>query len=209
VFISPQQLLVESSGVAEVGPGFVAIGTSAGGLRALQTVLCDLPGDFPAPIAVVQHLDPRAPSLMASILARRTALTVREARPGLLARPGHVYIARPDYHLLIKADGYLALSHTKCVKFVRPSVDLLFDSLACAYRERAVAVILTGSGTDGASGVAAIKRMGGIVIVQSEETAEFTGMPAAALRAASVDMVLPLNDVASALQRILGSRATR
>jgi two-component system chemotaxis response regulator CheB len=92
---------------------------------------------------------------------------------------------------------------------VRPSVDLLFDSLAHAFRERAVAIILTGSGTDGASGVAAIKRGGGTVIVQNEQSAEFPGMPAAAVRAASVDMVLPLEEIAPALQRVVGRRASR
>jgi two-component system chemotaxis response regulator CheB len=146
---------------------------------------------------------------MAQILGRRTPLCVREAAAGAQARPGYVYIAPPDHHLLIGADGVLALSRSDLVHFVRPSIDLLFESLAHSFREQAVAVILTGSGTDGASGVSAIKRMGGMVIVQNEASAEFPGMPRAALQTACVDLVLPLEDIAAALQRVVGPRASR
>jgi two-component system chemotaxis response regulator CheB len=207
--ISEQKTLVQSSATDADGAAFVAIGASAGGLRALTTVLRALPQDFPAPIAVVQHLDPRYRSLMAQILGRQTCLPVREATEGVEALPGCVYTAPPDHHLLVCADGTLTLTQSDLVHFVRPSVDLLFESVAHVFRERAVAVILTGSGTDGASGVAAIKRAGGTVIVQNEASAEFPGMPLAALRAASVDMVLPLDEIAPALRRVVGPRASR
>jgi len=148
--------------------------------------------------------------LIAQILGRSTPLTVRdEAVDGMQVRAGTVCVAPPDHHLLIAADGTCSLSQTHLVHFVRPSIDLLFESLATSFRERAVAVILSGSGSDGASGVLAIKRMGGTVIVQNEESAEFSGMPAAALRAAAVDLVLPLEDIAPALRRVMGERDHR
>ncbi len=207
--ISEQKSLVATPS-EPVGAGeFVAIGASAGGLHALTTVLCALPGDFPAPIAVVQHLDPRYRSLMAQILGRKTHLLVRDAAAGLHAKPGGVYVAPPDHHLLIEADGTFALTQSDLVHFVRPSIDMLFESLARSFRERAVAVILTGSGNDGAAGVSAIKHMGGTVIVQDERSAEFSGMPTAALRAAAVDLVLPLEEIAPALRRVTGPRAPR
>ncbi len=189
--------------------GLVAIGASAGGLHALTTILCALPADFQAPIAVVQHLDPRYRSLMAQILGRRTKLLVQEVTPGMQASPGRVHVAPPDYHLLINKDGTFSLSQTDLVHFVRPSIDLLFESLAESFQDRALAVILTGSGMDGSAGVQAIKRRGGTVIVQDEESAEFRGMPAAARRAAHVDFVLPLEDIAPALRRLVGQRAAR
>jgi two-component system chemotaxis response regulator CheB len=139
----------------------VALAASAGGLRAIEQVLAALPADFPAAIVVVQHLDPRHRSLMASILSRHTALTVQEAREGDRLRPGMVFIAPPNRHLLVNPDGSLSLSQSELVHFVRPSADLLFESVAASFKERAIAVVLTGTGSDGAMGVQAIKKMGG------------------------------------------------
>ncbi len=177
----------------------VAIAASAGGLNALSQVLSDLPGDFPVPILVVQHLDPRHRSLMAEILSKRTPLTVTQARDKISVEPGVVYIAPPDYHLLVDAGGILSLSHSELVHFVRPSADLLFESMAASYKKRAIAVVLTGTGRDGSMGVRAIKKMGGTVLVQDEKTAEFFGMPGAAIEAKAVDVVLALNEIAPAL----------
>jgi two-component system, chemotaxis family, protein-glutamate methylesterase/glutaminase len=176
---------------------------SAGGLNALTHVLGALPADFPLAIVVVQHLDRRHRSLMAEILARRTALKVREARHGDRVCAGTVHVARPDHHLLVDSEGLLALTHTELVHFVRPSADLLFESTAASFRERAVAVVLSGSGSDGAMGVKAIKKMGGTVIVQEKETSEFSGMPEAALRTGVADFVLPLEEIAPALQTLV------
>jgi two-component system chemotaxis response regulator CheB len=186
----------------------VALAASAGGLNALSRVLRELPADFPAALVVVQHLDPRHRSLMAEILARRTELRVQEARQGDWLQPGQAYIAPPDRHLLVEPDGTLALTRTELVHFVRPSADLLFESVAAAYRERAIAVILSGSGSDGSMGVKAIKKMGGTLIVQDEKTAEFPGMPQAAREAAAADFVLPLAEIAPALQTlVVGAKA--
>ena len=113
--------------------------------------------------------------------------------------PATVYIAPPDRHLLVNADGTLSLTQSELVHFVRPSADLLFESVAASYRDRAIAVVLSGSGSDGAMGAQAIKKMGGTVIAQDEATAEFPGMPSAVIKTRSVDFILPLAEIAPAL----------
>jgi two-component system, chemotaxis family, protein-glutamate methylesterase/glutaminase len=183
----------------------VAIAASAGGLKALIDVLGALPAEFPAAIAVVQHVDPRHRSLMADILTRRTPLTVKEAADGDRLRPATVFIAPPNRHLLVNADGTLSLTSTELVHFVRPSADLLFESVAASYKDRAIAVVLTGTGRDGSMGVVAIKKMGGTVIAQDEASAEFFGMPGAAIQAGSVDFVLHLDDIAPALLSLVNA----
>ena len=185
----------------------VAVAASAGGLTALGRLLGGLPEDFPATIVVVQHLDPRHHSLMAEILSRRTGLRVREAKEGDSLHPHTVYIAPPDYHLLVNRDGTLSLSHSELVHFLRPSADLLFESVAASFKERAIAVVLTGTGSDGAMGVQAIKKMGGTVIAQDEGTSEFFGMPGAAIKTQDVDFILPLDEVADALVTLMKGEA--
>ena len=180
----------------------VALAASAGGLNALTHVLAALPGDFPAALVVVQHLDPRHRSLMADILSRRTALPVKEAIDGDQLQPGRAYVAPPNRHLLVNPDRTISLTQTQLVHFVRPSADLLFESTAASFKERAIAVVLSGSGHDGAMGVRAIKKMGGTVIVQDAKNAEFAGMPQAAEATGIVDFVLSLDEIAPALQKL-------
>ena len=172
---------------------------SAGGLTALSDVLSALPQDFPASIVVVQHLDPRHRSLMAEILDRRTKLKVKQAIEGESLQAGAVYIAPPNRHMLINQDATVSLTQSELVHFVRPSADLLFESVAASFKERAICVILTGTGSDGSMGVKAIKKMGGTVVAQDKTTSEFFGMPGAAIETGSVDFVLPLCEIASAL----------
>jgi two-component system, chemotaxis family, protein-glutamate methylesterase/glutaminase len=188
------------------GPPFeiIAIACSAGGLNALSHVLRALPGDLEASIVVVQHLDPRHRSLMASILNQRTKLRVKEAEDGEKISRGTVYVAPPNQHLLVNADRTLSLSQSELVHFVRPSADLLFESVAASHKDRAIAVVLTGSGSDGGMGVKAIKKMGGTVIVQDRQTSEFFGMPEAAIQSAPVDFILPLDEIPSALVTLVG-----
>lgn len=188
-----------SRGKPSVAYDVVALAASAGGLAALSTVLAGLPGNLPVPVLVVQHLDPRHESLMADIMGRRTSLAVRQAADGDTLAPSTVFIAPPDRHMLVNKDGTISLAQTELVHFVRPSADLLFESVASSFEARAIAVVLSGSGTDGAMGVEAVKRMGGTVVVQDEETSEFYGMPGAALATGVVDFVLPLGDIPSAL----------
>jgi two-component system chemotaxis response regulator CheB len=162
-------------------------------------VLAALPGNFPATILVVQHLDPRHRSLMADILSRCTSLKVKQAQEGERVDRGTAYIAPPNRHLLVNPDRTLSLSQSELVHFVRPSADLLFESVAASFKERAIAVVLTGTGSDGSMGVKAIKKMGGTVIVQDEKSSEFFGMPGAAIETGAVDFVLPLEEIPNAL----------
>ena len=181
----------------------VAMAASAGGLTALTAVLGTLPPEFGAIVAVVQHLDPRHRSVMPQILARRCRLPIHQAVEGMILEPGHVYLAPPDRHLLVNGDGTSSLTQTELVNFVRPSADLLFESVAASYGERAIAVVLTGTGHDGSIGVTAIKKRHGTVIAQDESSSEFFGMPAAAIRTGAVDFVLELDEIAPALQALM------
>jgi two-component system chemotaxis response regulator CheB len=177
----------------------VALAASAGGLPALSEILAALPAGFAAPILIVQHLDPHHRSWLAEILTRRTALRVVQAVGGERLAAGTVYIAPPGRHLLVGTAGDLTLSDAGRVHFVRPSADLLFASLAESWGAGAIAVVLTGTGRDGADGVCAIKAHGGTVIVQDEASAQFFGMPDAAIRTGTADRVLPLDAIAPAL----------
>jgi two-component system chemotaxis response regulator CheB len=141
---------------------------------------------------------------MADILRRRVELDVREAKDGDRIVPSTIFLAPPDRHLLVAPGGRLKLSSGSKVHFVRPSADLLFNSLAEQWGPRAVAVVLTGSGSDGSEGVRAVKKHGGVVIVQDQ--AEFDGMPAAARNTGAVDYVLPLNEIAGMLIELVAAR---
>lgn len=192
---------------APLRPAFdvVAIATSAGGLKALSHLLAPLHKDFPCAIVIVQHLDPRHRSLMADILSRRTTLPVKQAAEGDKLEPATVYIAPPNRHLLVNPDGSLSLAQTELVHFVRPSADLLFESVAASFKERAIAVVLTGTGGDGSMGVQAIKKMGGTVIAQDESSSEFFGMPNAAIQTGCVDFVLSLGEIPAALVTLVNT----
>jgi two-component system, chemotaxis family, protein-glutamate methylesterase/glutaminase len=179
--------------------GIVAIASSAGGIVALGHVLGGLPGDLTVPVLVVQHLDPRHQSVIADVLGRRAPLKVKLAEAEERAAPGFVHIAPPNRHLLVGQQGVLTLSSSALVHFVRPSADLLFESVAGAYGPGAIACVLTGTGSDGAMGVRAIKSRGGTVIVEDPESAEFRGMPDAAVATGAVDFVLPLSEIAEVL----------
>jgi two-component system chemotaxis response regulator CheB len=191
----------------EPGADVIAIAASAGGLHALRGLVASLPASLSVPVLVVQHLDPRRPSHIADILGRATTLRVKEAQAGERALAGTIYIAPPDLHLLVAADHTLSLSHTPRVRFVRPSADCLFESVAAAYGARAIAVVLTGTGSDGVKGAQAIKHAGGAVVAQDEATAEFFGMPGAVIASGCVDVTLPLSQIAPALVALAGNKA--
>ena len=194
--------------LAEPGERYdiVAIASSAGGIRALVQVLGGLPAGFPVPVLVVQHLDPRHETVIADVLGRRAILRVKLAEANERAKPGVIYIAPPNHHLLVGVDGELTLSNSELVHFVRPSADLLFESLAGAYGARAIACVLTGSGSDGSMGVSAVKSRGGTVIAEDPESAEFKGMPEAAVGTGSVDFVLPLDEIATVIRGLVEAR---
>src|SRR5947209_4249108 len=186
---------------AEAAPAFeiVAVASSAGGLAALTSLLSGLPASFPAPVLLVQHLDPRHRSLLADMLNRCTELPVKMAESGDRLTGGSVFVAPPNYHLLVDPGGTLSLTQSELIHFLRPSADILFESVASSFPARAIAVVLSGTGSDGARGVKAIKDAGGTVIAQDEDTSEFFGMPSAAIATGSVDIVLPLALIAPAL----------
>jgi two-component system chemotaxis response regulator CheB len=186
----------------------VGLAASAGGLNALTQVLSKLPEDLPAAVVVVQHLEPTHRSMIAPILNRRTDLQVAEARDGDRLVDGRAFVAPPDRHLLVNVNGTLSLTQSELVHFVRPSADLLFESLAASCKERAIAVVLSGTGIDGSLGITAVKKMGGTVIAQDQASAEFHGMPGAAIETGAVDLVLPLDEIPQAIVRLtmLGAR---
>ncbi len=176
----------------------VAIGASAGGVEALQVLVGGLPKDFAAALLIVQHLDPRHKSLLAFVIGRHSALPVRQAQHGEVISPGTVYIAPPDMHLLV-AGGCIELSRSNLVHYTRPSIDLLLESVAGAYGPRAIGVILTGTGVDGATGIRAVKGTGGTTIVQDPSDAAHRGMPQAAYATGCVDFTVPLEKIAPML----------
>ena len=179
----------------------IAIGASAGGLPALGEVLSGIDGVFPA-IVVVMHLDPRHKSRMAGLLARKTGKLVKEAVRDELIVPGTVYIGPPDEHLLVSR-GKIKLAHSRLVRFSRPSIDIMFGSVAATYGEHVIAVILSGSNRDGADGIAAIKGAGGITIAQDPASADFRIMPQAAIDTGCVDLVVPLARIGQTLSELL------
>jgi two-component system, chemotaxis family, protein-glutamate methylesterase/glutaminase len=191
-----------------MGYDLVVVGASWGGLAALQAILSALPGDFAAPIAVAQHRSARSDdTLLPMLLDANTPLTVRDAEDKDPLTRGVVLIAPPDYHLLIE-QGTVALSCDEPVAFSRPSIDVCFESAADAYGERVVGVVLTGANADGATGLAMIRRRGGLALIQDPATAERPEMPQAALDAVPDAQVLPLDAIGAQLASTVGT-ATR
>lgn len=181
----------------------VVIGSSAGGVRALSMVLSTLPADFRLPIIIVQHLHPHSGDGLVDVLNHKTPLTVQQAEEKTFIEAGKVYLAPPNYHLLLELDGSLALSITEKVNYARPSIDVLFETAAELYDKALIGIILTGANHDGAAGMAAIKRAGGYTIVQDPETAEASSMPLAACEATQVDALLPLTDIGPYLLQLV------
>jgi two-component system chemotaxis response regulator CheB len=185
--------------------GIVAVASSAGGITALGRVLAGFHAQMPVPIVVVQHLDPRHETIIAEVIRRRTSLEAKLAVDGERIEAGRIHIAPPNRHLLVNSDRTLSLTSSELVHFVRPSADLLFESVAASYGSAALACVLTGSGSDGAMGATAIKSRGGSVIVQDPQSAEFKGMPEAAVAAGVADFVLPLEEIAPVICRLVGA----
>ncbi len=186
--------------------GIVVIGASLGGLHAVETLLRSLPADFPRPVAIVQHREAGSDDRLGELLQSHTALPVAEAEDKETIVPGRVYLAPADYHLLIE-NGHFALSTEPPVWHARPSIDVLFESAADARGAQVIGVILSGANEDGACGLAAIKRRGGIAVVQDPATAEANAMPNAAIAAAEPDQVLPLEEIVPFLNHVCGRMA--
>ena len=172
----------------------IVIGCSLGGMHALQQILPAFPADFPIPIAIVQHRHKRSNEALPALLRKSTPLCLVDVEDKLYIKPGCVYLAPADYHLLVER-GTFSLSVDAAVAFSRPSIDVMFESAADAYRDHVIGVVLTGANADGAKGVARIKKRGGFVVVQDPATAEAKEMPQAAIDAARVDRILPLDRI--------------
>lgn len=180
----------------------VVIGTSAGGMSALTTILPALPRSFPLPVAVVQHLNPQSESFLAEYLDRIGALPTKEAEDKEPLQPGNVYVAPAGYHLLVESDRTFSLSVDARVNFCRPSIDVLFESAADAFGSSLIGIILTGANGDGSHGLMSIKARGGLAIVQDPDSAEASCMPRSALERTAADHTVALEDIAPLLIRL-------
>lgn len=178
------------------------LGVSAGGLQALMKIIPALPAAFPLPIAIVQHLGARSDAYLAELLNRHSAIAVKEAEDKETLSPGTAYLAPAGYHLLIEPDKSFSLSVDDKVNFSRPSIDLLFESAADAFGETLIGVVLTGANSDGAMGLKAIKRRGGLAVVQNPKTADASFMPRAAIAATAVDHIVELEHLAMLLLKL-------
>jgi two-component system chemotaxis response regulator CheB len=166
------------------GVDLVVIGGSAGAIEVLQRVLRQLPGKFGPATAIVIHLPAEGPNMLTEIFSSASGLKVKPAEDKEPIAGGTIYVAPPDYHLLVEKNHTFALSQDERVHFSRPAIDVLFESAAEAYGPRLMGIILSGANADGAAGLKAIAEAGGMTVVQSIETAEMVAMPAAALQAA-------------------------
>jgi len=180
----------------------VVIGASAGGIGALFQILPQLPKDFPVPIFIVIHLPPDNSVFIPDLFTPKCQITVKEAEDKEPARPGTVYFAPPDYHLLVESNGSLSLSSEEPELFSRPAINLLFDSAADAYGSGLLGIILTGASTDGAHGVQAILNAGGTVLVQDPKTAEASTMPEAALEVCPTAQTLAPKEIGALLSKL-------
>ena len=183
----------------------IVIGASAGGIEVLSTLLPALPVTLRAAVFVVLHQPPDRPSLLTEIFRRKCALPVREAEDKDAIEPGTIYFAPPNYHLLIEQGPRIALSIDDLVQFSRPSIDVLFQSAADVYRQRLLAILLTGWNEDGAAGMLAVQATRGITIVQDPHSAEAPVMPMAAIRLRAPAFVLHPQAIADLLRSLGGA----
>jgi two-component system, chemotaxis family, protein-glutamate methylesterase/glutaminase len=173
----------------------VVIGTSLGGLQALEMILSNLPKTFPLPIAIAQHRHKSSDGELVYFLQQRSLLPIVDVQDKQAIVAGNVYLAPPDYHLLVEP-GHFSLSTEAPVSYARPSIDVLFESVADAYQERVIGVILTGASHDGAQGLLKINAYSGLAIVQAPETSVSRTMPDAAITAVPSAKIIPLSEIA-------------
>jgi two-component system chemotaxis response regulator CheB len=183
------------------GHDIIVIGCSAGGVEALGKLVDGLPADLPAAVFVVHHFPPHGFSVLPTILSRAGPLPAAHAADGEAIRPGRIYVAPPNYHLLVRR-GHVRLLHGPRENGMRPAVDPLFRSAALAYRSRVIGVILSGTLDDGTEGLLAIKRRGGLAVVQDPEEALYAGMPLSAIENVSVDHVVGLAEMGALLHEL-------
>lgn len=177
----------------------IVMGLSSGGMGALRTILPALPADYGVPVIIVQHIGASSESYWIEALNKSCMIAIKEADEKEKIEPGHVYIAPPNYHLLLEKDGTLSLSNDERVNYAKPSIDVLFETAAEACGRRLVGIVLTGSNNDGAEGLRKIKARGGLAVVQDPASAESSFMPQAAMEAAKPDYILSLEGITQLL----------
>lgn len=182
----------------------IVVGTSAGGLNALGKLISGINFRLNVPVMIVQHSSSSGEHLLPPILQEFTGMPVLEAEDKMEILPGHIYIAPPNYHLMVEDDGTLSLSTDKKVNYSRPSIDVLFESAARFYRKGLVGIILTGANNDGAAGMVAIAEYDGLTIAQDPETAEFPYMPEAAISTGKIKLILSLESIVDQITGLSG-----
>ena len=187
-------------------PLVVAIGASAGGVETLESLFSQMPIDLDVAFVVVQHLSPQHESLMPQILARKTNLPVQAIENDMPLLAGHVYVLPSGYDVQVHQAKFV-LHELDRSRSVLP-INLLFESVAVEYGDRAVAIVLSGTGADGAEGVKRIRQHGGMVIVQNEQSAKFNGMPRAAISTGVADAIAPLEEIPETLATYVQTEPT-
>lgn len=180
----------------------IVVGTSAGGLHALTFLLNQLPPNYPIPIIVVQHRSKDQRDLFEEVLQSKCKIKIKQADEKEKIRGGYVYIAPPDYHLLVETDMTFSLSADEMVLYSRPSINVLFESAAIVYRDKLVGIILTGANNDGASGISMIKKHGGLTIAQAPAEAQFPVMPGASIKTKNIQHIWTLVEIQNFLLQI-------
>ena len=180
----------------------IGIGVSAGGLKALSKIIPALPVDFPLAVIVVQHRIHEQEDFLTSYLNKLADMPVSQARSRETIQPGHVYVAPSGYHLLVERDKTFSLSVDPPVNNAIPAIDVMFQSAASSYRNKFVAVLLTGANQDGSAGMKAVKDLGGFTLVQDPATAEASVMPQAAIDLVAVDRIMALDEIGKFLQEL-------
>ena len=186
----------------ERGFGAVVVGTSAGGLAALTTLLSGIPAQFSLPMLVVQHRSKQETDLLEMVLQKKCDVKIKQADEKELIRQGTVYIAPPDYHLLVENNHALSLSIDAAVNFSRPSIDVLFESASVVFKERLIAIVLTGANDDGADGIRSVAHRKGVTIAQNPREAVYDAMPKAAIETGAVQHILTLKEIQEFLIRV-------
>ncbi len=180
----------------------IVIGVSSGGLNVMKIIFARLPADFKTPVIIVQHISSRSENQWIQLLNDKSKLHIKEADEKEKIEKGNIYIAPPNYHLLIEKNKTFSLTVDEKVNYARPSIDVLFESAADTYKNKLIGVILTGSNNDGSNGLKRIHECGGLTIVQDPQTAESDYMPASAIAAIQPAYILSLEDIITLLIKI-------
>ena len=180
----------------------IVIGVSSGGLNAMKILFSLLPADFSMPIIVVQHVGARSENVWIQLLNNHCKVEIKEADEKEKIEKGKIYVAPPNYHLLIEKNKTFSLTVDERVNYARPSIDVLFETASEAYQTHLIGVVLTGANNDGSNGIKCIKERGGLTIVQQPDTAESSYMPASAIATSKPDYILPLEEIIKLLIEI-------